>query len=82
MWQDYVFTIGQIAIVGSQWITIKHPTHKPPIATCAVNMTIMFAFALTFGTLGLYFSMLPAGVLGIGWLIILKQRKQLNFAES
>lgn len=81
MWQDAVLFAGQIVAVGSHWMTIQHPTHKPPLNACALGAVLMTAFALTYASLGLWLSALGSAALMCTQCVIGWQRRQLNLKE-
>ena len=72
-WQDWVFTVGSIAF----WFALVpmiRATHKPPKMASLQTSVVLYAYGLTFLTLGLFFSSITAIVTASLWLTLLVQK--------
>ena len=76
-----VIAIAQIffivALIPS--ITTKD---KPALLTSAMNMTLVWAIAITQFTLGLWFSTVTAIAIGVGHLVLTVQKAKTNKRKS
>ena len=72
-WQDIVLSAGSwiftIALLPSIF-----GKDKPPLFTSVLTGTILVIFAAVYFTLHLWFSVVSASVLALGWLILAAQK--------
>ena len=72
-WQDIVITIGTFIFAIALIPTLKSKD-KPPISTSLTTGLTLLIFALTFASLGLWFSFIMNLVTGTLWLILARQK--------
>ncbi len=77
-WQDWVFSGGQIIFLIALIPTLKGKS-KPEISTSVVTSVILALFALTYLTLGLWFSAITSVGTSTAWATLAYQKlKQQN----
>ena len=69
IWQDWVITIGQYFFAITLLPTLFSRS-LPPIKTSFPTSLILYSFAFTFSTLGLFHSTLSSLVVATVWLAI------------
>ena len=73
IWQDLLIMVGGFVLSISLIPTIRG-TSKPPIASSLPIALVLASFALAFGTLGLWASMIAMVVQSTTWWILFAQR--------
>ncbi len=76
-WQDWVFSLGQIIFLIALIPTLKGKS-KPEISTSVVTSIILAVFALTYFSLGLWFSSLSSIAMTIAWATLAIQKHLQN----
>ncbi len=71
-WQDAVFAVGNVVLSIGLIFSITSP-HKPAVPTSLVTGLTITAFAVTFATMGLWFSAAGAATNAVLWWILLVQ---------
>lgn len=78
LWQDWVFSIGQIIFVIALIPTIKGKD-KPALSTSLITGAILLAFAFSYMALSLLFSTVTSIVMSLSWFILAYQKyKQIK----
>lgn len=77
MWQDYVLTAGSIAFVLAL-IPAVRAKEKPARTTSAMTSFVLWIFAATDVTLGLYWTALTTALTASMWLVLLIQGIRLD----
>lgn len=77
LWQDFIFTIGQFIFVLALIPSIKGKD-KPAFITSLITTLILFSFAATYFTLGLWGSGLFAALNATAWGILAIQKFLLD----
>lgn len=72
-WQDLVFFAGGWVFVISLIPTLKGK-QKPEVITSVTTSTILFAFTVSFATLGLWLSASSNLATAIAWAVLAYQR--------
>jgi hypothetical protein len=72
-WQDIVFTIGNIVFIVALVPSIMGKA-KPALSTSLMTGTFMAIFALTYITLGLWFSSIATFCGAAAWLVLAAQK--------
>ena len=75
-WQDWVFTIGNMALALALIPTVFGPD-KPAMLTSGMTSMILILFAFAFGTLGFRKSCIACATSASLWLILLIQAVRL-----
>lgn len=73
MWQDFVFTAGNVIFIVALIPTILSK-EKPPLSTSVPTAAVLIAFAVTYGSLHLWYALTSATVTALAWSIIALQR--------
>lgn len=71
-WQDAVFAVGNIVLSVGLIFSIASP-HKPAAPTSLVTGLTITSFAVTFATMGLWFSAIAAATNALLWWVLLAQ---------
>jgi uncharacterized membrane protein len=74
-WQDLIFTVGQIIFVFALIPTIRGKS-KPALSSSIITGSILLILALTYLTLGLWFSTLASIATSANWWILAFQKYQ------
>lgn len=74
-WQDLVFTVGQIIFVFALIPTIRGKS-KPALSSSIITGSILLIFALTYLSLGLWFSTIASIATSASWWILAFQKYQ------
>lgn len=77
MWQDYVFTTGQLFFMIALVPTIRG-AQKPETSTSLLNTTVLLVFAATHFSLQLWFASVTTLIVAGQWLFLFWQRVQQN----
>lgn len=78
LWQDWVFSVGQIIFVIALIPTIKGKD-KPALSTSFITGAILLAFAFSYMALSLLFSTVTSIVMSLSWFLISYQKyKQIK----
>jgi len=77
MWQDWVISIGQFLFLVALIPSIRS-AEKPALGTSLMTGIVLTVFAFTQFTLGLYFSVVSAITISIGWYILAWQSYKLR----
>jgi hypothetical protein len=72
-WQDIIITIGTFIFAIALIPTLKS-ADKPPVSTSLTTGLTLIVFAVTFSTLGLWFSFVMNLVTGSLWLTLALQK--------
>ena len=84
MWQDWVITVGQFLFLVALIPSIRS-AEKPALGTSLMTGIILTIFAVAQFTLGLYFSVVSAITISIGWYILAwqsyKKRQNINLPK-
>jgi hypothetical protein len=72
-WQDWIFSLGQIIFLIALVPTLKGKS-KPELLTSIVTSAILVIFALTYFSLGLWFSAASSVAMTIAWAALAKQK--------
>ena len=71
-WQDAVFAVGNVVLSIGLIFSITSP-HKPAAPTSLVTGLTITSFAVTFATIGLWFSAAAAATNALLWWVLLVQ---------
>lgn len=78
MWQDYVIAIVQWLFVLALIPTLLHKDEKPPFLTSILLSASIAVLGITYITLALSLSTLPAFIQAALWMLIAVQRFRIN----
>lgn len=78
IWQDVVFSIGNILFTIALVPSIADSYGKPNITTSFITASILLTFSISFFTLGLYSSSVSSLFTSSGWWILFFQRLVQN----
>ena len=73
-WQDLVFGAGQLMFAIALFPALASPA-KPPRFTCVLTVAVLLAFAGTFSSLGLWWSMSTSLACGALWIVLALQER-------
>ncbi len=68
-WQDIVISLGQWAMTIAL-IPSLLGRHKPAVSSSIMTGSLIAMFGFTYGTLGLWSSVISSGVCAIAWYIL------------
>ncbi len=74
-WQDLVFSIGGVCFLVANMGAILSPTQKPPRLSCAITAICLWAFVVTYASLGLWFSVAVGILSASGWTVLIFQKR-------
>lgn len=77
IWQDMLFTAGNVGFTCALIINIRSP-HKPALKSCLITSSILTAFAVAFYTMGYMYSCIAGGLNAGLWFVLAYQRWRLN----
>jgi len=77
MWQDWVISIGQFLFLVALIPSIRS-AEKPALGTSLMTGIVLTVFAFTQFTLDLYFSVVSAIAIAIGWYTLAWQSYKLR----
>lgn len=72
MWQDTIFSIGNLIFIIALFPSI-FSKNKPALLTCLLTGITLIAFAITFYTLELWFTVITVSCASTLWLILAAQ---------
>jgi hypothetical protein len=72
-WQDWVLSIGSLLFVIALLPSI-FGKDKPALKTCVLTAIVMTAFSITYGSLGLWYTMFTSAIVTIEWYILWYQK--------
>lgn len=73
LWQDWVLTIGSIALVISLLPSV-FSQHKPALFTSSLTGTVIITFIIVYASLGLWFAAAVNTVNSFLWLVLAFQK--------
>src|SRR5689334_10454785 len=83
-WQDTAMTVGSIIFIVALLPTV-FSQNKPPISTSLITGFTLGIFAVSFGSLDLWYSCITESIVAILWLVIAAQvihRNHRNVAQD
>ena len=75
LWQDAVIAVGQFALTLALIPAIRD-TSKPPLRTSLTTALILYVFAATFATLGLWLAVISSVLAGAAWTVLAAQKRR------
>jgi hypothetical protein len=72
-WQDVVLALGGF-VLATALVPALRAAEKPPLRTSFITGSVLAAFTVTLGTLGLWLATVPTAVQAVGWLYLGWQR--------
>ncbi len=72
-WQDVVLALGGF-VLATALVPALRSAEKPPLRTSFVTGSVLAAFTVTLGTLGLWLATVPTAIQAVGWLYLGVQR--------
>ncbi len=74
MWQDWAIAIVQIVFIAALMPSLLHSEHKPALWTSIPTSLGLAVIAISYISLGLFWSALASTMMTLGWAILAYQR--------
>ncbi len=74
MWQDWAIAIVQVVFIVALVPSLLHREHKPALWTSIPTSLGLAVIAVSYMTLGLFWSALASSAMTLGWAILAYQR--------
>jgi len=78
MWQDYVFSIGNV-LFSIMLISSLLTSAKPHWLTSALTSALLFLFGYCFSTLNLKLAMVASFITATAWMILFIQSMRIKY---
>jgi len=72
-WQDIVLAIGSL-ILAVALVPSVLSTDKPAVWTSVTTGTVLVVFAITYGSLSLWYAVLTTSLAAILWIVLMVQK--------
>ena len=76
-WQDLVFTVGTLVLVGAVFRMVLH-VEKPPLISSLSTFAVLTAFAVAYSSLHLTFATITTALSAALWLTLAVQKVRTN----